>query len=123
MITAPRAYTAAAIGGALLWQITAMLSGRREAWDSPMYWVLAYPAGLVIAGVIAYLHPFRAWRFALAMMWIQPVVMAVTSDSDFGLLPLGLITFGILALPPIGIAALVSANRRRKESLVGPPAA
>jgi hypothetical protein len=111
------AYTVAIIGGAAMWQLTALIGGRREAWDSPLYFLLAYPAGMVLAGVLAHLHPVRAWRFALAMMWVQPFVMVVTSrDSSFGLLPLGLIMFGVLALPPIGVARVVGTLTLRKAS-------
>ena len=37
-----QAYVVAVVGGAALWQATAMLTGRREAWDSPIYWMVAY---------------------------------------------------------------------------------
>ena len=56
-------------------------------------------------------------------MWAQAVVMVVTSGSDFGLLPLGLVMFGVPALPPIGVASVIGAYQRRKENLVGPPPA
>lgn len=110
-LTDTQAYAYAAIGGALLWQVTAWVSGRREAWDSSMYWLLAYPAGLALAATLAYQHPVRPWRWALAMMWIQPVMMSVFSGSGFSMLPLGLIMFAFLALPPIA-AASVAARRR-----------
>jgi hypothetical protein len=107
------AYAVAIFGGALLWQVTAIAGGRREAWDSPLYFTVAYPLALVLAGVLAGQHPDRAWRFALAAMWIQPVVMTITSGSDFSLLPLGLIMFGVLALPPIAVATIVERKRRQ----------
>ena len=116
MMTSTQAYTAAAVGGAVLWQATAMLTGRREAWDAGSYWVIAYPLAIALAGILAYAHPDRPWRFALAIMWVQPLVMVVTSGSDFSMLPLGLILFAILALPLIGVAAAVVAVRRREAS-------
>ena len=114
-ITAAQAYAAAAIGGAVLWQGTAMIGGRREAWDSPLYFMVAYPLAMVLAGVLAHLHPERPWRFALAIMWIQPVIMILASGSDFSLLPVGLIMFGLLAVLPIGVAVVVAAMRRRQQ--------
>ena len=110
-ISTRTAYTTAVIGGAVLWLATSIVSGRREAWDSPWYFTLAYPAAMVLAGVLAYRHPDRPWRFALAMMWIQPVVMVFTSGSDLSLLPLGLVMFGLLALPPIAVATMVGRRR------------
>ena len=110
-----QSYMTAVIGGAALWVITAAIGGRREAWDSPLYWMIAYPLMMVLAAVIAQAHPIRPWRFALALMWIQPVMMVVTSrDSDFALLPLGLIMFGFLALPPIAVAHLSGAVKRKR---------
>ena len=88
-----------------------MLSGRREAWDSGLYWTLAYPLGLVIAGVLAHLGPERSWRWGLALMWAQAATLTLTA-ADFSLLPLGLILFGVLAVPPM-IVAMVVGNRRR----------
>jgi len=108
------AFGAAAIAGAVLWQVTAMISGRNEAWDSSLYWTVAYPLGLLVAGVLARLNPDRPWRWALVMMWAQPVMMALTSGSDFGLLPLGLILFGFLAIPPMGVAHVAGTLRRKQ---------
>jgi hypothetical protein len=110
------AYAVAVIAGALLWQATAMLSGRREAWDSPLYWMTAYPLGILVAAILAYLNPDRPWRWALALMWAQPVVMAITSRSGFGLLPLGLIMFGFLAIPPIAVAGIAGRLTRRRQT-------
>ncbi|HEY7672295.1 MAG TPA: hypothetical protein VIC71_08760 [Gammaproteobacteria bacterium] len=99
-------YYVAAGGGALLWLATMAVSGRNEAWDSPLYWSIAYPLCLLLAGVIAYIEPVRSWRFALAVMLVQPVVMILTSGSSFSLLPLGLMMFAILALPAMLIARI-----------------
>jgi hypothetical protein len=106
-------YYVAAGGGALLWLGTMAVSGRNEAWDSPLYWSIAYPLCLLLAGVIGYVEPVRPWRFALALMWVQPVVMIFTSGSSFSLLPLGVIMFGILALPAIMIARISAWLRLR----------
>jgi hypothetical protein len=100
-IGAAQLYALALGAGAAAWLITALLGGRGEAWDSPLYWSAAYPLCIALAGVLGYVQPVRPWRWALAMMLVQPVVMIFTSDSSFGLLPLGLILFGVLALPPM----------------------
>ena len=110
-------YVFALAGGALLWIGTMAVSGRNEAWDSPLYWSLAYPACMALAGWLAYQEPMRPWRWALAVMLVQPVVMVLTSGSSFGLLPLGLILFGILALPPMLAAQLGAWLRRRSQTV------
>ena len=100
-------------GGASLWLGTMAVSGRNEAWDAPFYWSLTYPLCIVLAAVLAYAEPSRPWRWALAVMLVQPVVTTLTSGSSFGLLPLGLILFGILALP-VMIGARIGAWLRRR---------
>jgi len=104
------AWITAIVGGAALWLAAAGLSGEREAWDSPLYWTVAYPLGIVLGGGLGYCVPDRPWRWALAVMLAQAVVL-VASGSDFGLLPLGLIAFSILALPAVGAAALMAKVR------------
>jgi hypothetical protein len=69
------AWSAAIIGGALLWLITAEISGRREAWDAPLYWVVAYPLSMILAGGLAYCVPDKPWRWGLAVMLAQAVVL------------------------------------------------
>jgi hypothetical protein len=99
--------------GASLWLGTAAVSGRREAWDSPLYWSAAYPVCIALAALLAYLAPERPARWALAIMLVQPVAMALASGGEFGLLPLGLLLFAILALPAVFAARVVSRFRLR----------
>ncbi len=106
------AWTVAIIGGAVLWCVAAGVSGRREAWDSSLYWVVAYPLSIGLAGGLGYWVPEKPWRWGLSVMLAQAVVLVV-SGSDFGLLPLGLILFSVLALPAIGAAALMARFRLR----------
>lgn len=113
--SAGQLYAVALGGGAALWIVTAVASGRSEAWDSPFYWSLTYPLCIALAGLLGYLAPTRSWRWALAVMLVQPVVMILTSGSGLGLLPLGLILFGVLALPPM-LGARVGAWLRRRSS-------
>ena len=108
-----RAYLFALAGGALIWLGIGLISGRAEAWDSPLYWQLGYPLSLVLAGVLGYLSPTRTWRWGLAVLLVQPVVMILTSGSSFGLLPLGMILFGVLALPAIAVAGFGARLRRQ----------
>jgi len=44
------AYTLAIIGGAVLWQATATISGKNEAWDEPSYLSVTYPLSILFAG-------------------------------------------------------------------------
>lgn len=108
------AYSIAIVGGALLWLLTMALSGRTEAWDSTLYWTVAYPLAIVLAGALGYQAPERPWRWGLAVMLVQAVVLALTA-SGFGLLPLGLVMFAVLALPAIWAATLGARIRLRRQ--------
>lgn len=111
-----RLYYVALAGGALLWLGTAVVSGRNEAWDSPLYWSITYPLCLILAGALAYVEPVRPWRWALALMLVQPLAMLLTSGSSLALLPLGLVMFAILALPPIAVARAAAWLRLRRRA-------
>jgi len=114
-LSAKQACFVATVSGAVLWLATTAVSGRREAWDSSLYWAVAYPVGIVIAAGLGYLAPDRPWRWALALMLVQALTLA-SATSSFGLLPLGLIMFAVLALPPMGVAVLVAGVRRRRSA-------
>ncbi|MGH6622934.1 MAG: hypothetical protein ACREBN_03130 [Burkholderiaceae bacterium] len=109
------AYIAAAGGGAILWIATSAISGRNEAWDSPLYFPVTYPLAIAFAALLGYLFPHKAWRWGLTMMLVQAVVLAITAKS-FGLMPLGLILFGVLAIPPMIAARVMAAIRTKREA-------
>ena len=94
-------------GGLLLWLYAGVVGHRREAWDAPAYWQQAYPAGLALCAWLGWRHPRRAWRWPLAMMAGQAAALLLSANG-FGLWPLGLVMFLLLALPGIGIAALAA---------------
>ncbi|HWA58257.1 MAG TPA: hypothetical protein VG692_13440 [Gemmatimonadales bacterium] len=109
-VSASRALVLSLFLGAGLWLATTTLTGRREAWDAPSYWTVTYPLCLVAAAAVGYLSPERAWRWGLAVMLAQAVTMAVLS-REFGLLPLGLLMFGVLAVPPMLVARFAASRR------------
>lgn len=109
------AYTAAIAGGAILWFATAGISGKTEAWDSPFYWMITYPLAIGLAGGLGYWIPEKPWRWGLTVMLVQAVVLVITG-SGFGLLPLGLILFSILAFPAIIFAHITAKIRLRDRN-------
>ena len=106
-------YLIALLGGASLWLLTSLISGRAEAWDAPMYWTVTYPLAILLAGVLGYRASRRAWRWGLAVMLVQAPVMMLTSGGSMSLLPLGLALFAILALPAIAAATFGAWMRMR----------
>ena len=106
-------YVIATVGGIPLWLLTSLVSGRAEAWDAPMYWTVTYPLAILLAGVLGYRAPRRAWRWGLAVMLVQAPVMMLTSGGSMSLLPLGLALFAILSLPAIAAATFGAKIRMR----------
>ncbi|HVG84623.1 MAG TPA: hypothetical protein VM820_08890 [Vicinamibacterales bacterium] len=113
-LSSKQAYVAAAVSGVAFWLATSAVSGRREAWDSSLYWSVAYPLAIAVAGALGYLAPDRPWRWAATLMLVQAVSLAVAASS-FGLLPLGLMLFGVLAVPPAALATVGARIRHRRN--------
>jgi hypothetical protein len=96
--------------GAATWIVVAMYGGRREAWDSELYFVTALPVIALTAGIVSYLIPVRTWRWAMFPFAAQAIVMVLRDPSSASMLPFGLIMFaifGAMCLIParIGVAA------------------
>ena len=101
--------------GAVTWILVAAASGRREAWDSDLYFVAALPAIALTAGIVSCLVPVRNWRWAMFPFAAQAIVMVVHDPSSASLLPLGLIMFAILGamcLIPARIGAFAARRLR-----------
>jgi hypothetical protein len=103
----------AAAAGMLTWFAASLLSGRREAWDAPMYWTLAYPAALMVCAWLGYQHPKRAWMWALILFLAQFIAMCIRNREIGSLAPLGLIVMALLSLPGMLAATLGAAARRK----------
>lgn len=101
----------AAVAGTVLWSATAHFGGRAEPWDSELYWTGAYPAALALSAVLGFAFPHRSWRWALALMLSQTLVM-LAGGAGFGLLPLGMILMAVLSVPAV-LTARVGARLRR----------
>jgi len=103
----------AAVAGIALWISASIASGRREAWDAGIYWVVAYPVALGIAVLLALAFPQRPWRWALALFLFQFVGMAIRNGEIGNLWPLGLIVFAVLSIPAVLLAQLTAWLRAR----------
>lgn len=98
-------YAAAVGSGVGVWVLVCVVSGEREAWDSPWYMFVGMPVVCAVAAGLGYLEPARPWRWGLLPMMGQAVWMFAT--QGFGnLWPLGVGFFLLLAVPPIAIAYL-----------------
>lgn len=104
----------AAAAGIILWLATAILTGRREAWDAPAYWGVAYPAALFVSAWLGRVYPERPWRWVLVLFEAQFVAMCLRNGELGGLWPLGLIMFAVIALPGV-LAAHIAARFGRRR--------
>jgi peptidoglycan/LPS O-acetylase OafA/YrhL len=108
------AYGIAIVAGTTLWLTTSAIGGKREPWDSSIYWTVTYPAAIALAGLLGYVFPERPWRWAVIVIFMQAAVMVI-AGSGFGLLPLGLILLTVLSLPAVVLAKLAAKLRLRRE--------
>lgn len=56
----------AAAGGALVWVLIVVATGKREAWDSGVYFSVGLPAICLLAAVLGFVEPKRTWRWGVA---------------------------------------------------------
>jgi len=100
-------YLTALTLGIVVWVVITSVSGRREAWDSSLYFSVGMP--LVCAGsmVLAIFEPAQSWRWGIVPFAGQFLSM-MASEGVGNLLPLGIVAFGIFSLPAI-VAARVGA--------------
>lgn len=103
---------AAAAGGALIWVLISTASGKREAWDSDLYFSVGMPAVSLLAALLGFLEPKQTWRWGAAPLAGQFLAMLLMVGPG-NLLPLGIIVFGVLAIPPIIVARLGAYLRSR----------
>jgi hypothetical protein len=107
-------YLLAVAGGAAIWIVIAQVSGRKEAWDSGLYFSVGIPAVCALAFVLALFQPTRIWRWGILPMAGQLVAMLLTAGGG-NLLPLGVILMGVLSVPAIlaaWVATLLTARAK-----------
>jgi hypothetical protein len=105
-------YIVAALGGAAVWALIATISGKREAWDSDLYFIAGIPAVCLLALVLGYVEPLRPWRWGVAPQVGQLACMLLLQGVG-NMLPLGVIMFGVLSIPSIITAWIGAAVGRR----------
>jgi hypothetical protein len=95
--------------GALSWLMVAYVTGRREAWDSELYFTVVLPSLGLLAGLLAFVAPERPWRWAFWPFAGQAAVAFIQNPTaNLMLMPVGLIAFaffGALCLIPAYLGA------------------
>ena len=101
------AHAAAITLGAVSWLVVAHVTGRREAWDSELYFTVVLPSLGLLAGLLAFVVPERPWRWAFWPFAGQAAV-AFMQNPTANLMPVGLIVFaffGAFCLIPAYLGA------------------
>ena len=106
--------TIAAVIGMALWFAVSLAAGRREAWDSGVYWLVAYPVAMGACAVLGFVFPHRPWRWAVVLFLFQFVAMVLRNGELGSLWPLGLVLFVVLSLPAILAARFGSRFKARQ---------
>lgn len=90
-----------------------MASGRREAWDSPWYFLIGVPLMCVAIALISGRFPRRSWRWALSMAFGQSVALA-TAGGSLSLWPLAIIAMTVVSLPQFVVAMIAARMASRR---------
>jgi hypothetical protein len=114
MLQRPAILALSAATGVLLELGVALTSGRREAWDSPIYWTIGLPAAMVAALLIGFAARRPEWRWTVVIAPSQVLAMMVRSGEIGGLWPLTLVLSSILSAPFVA-AAFVGSRLRRSN--------
>lgn len=108
-------YLVAIVCGVSVWALVSTASGKREAWDSGLYFSVGMPIVCVMSAALGFFEPTRSWRWGVTPLIGQFFWMLLTQGPG-NLLPLGVVVFGVLAVPAI-ITARIGAffgNNRAK---------
>jgi hypothetical protein len=88
-------FALAILTGAVAWFGIALLDGRREAWDSPLFWSFALPAAYAACLVLGFFGSRQAWRWPALVLGSLFACAVVSAGHGLSLWPL---TLGLLAL-------------------------
>lgn len=104
----PLAYTLSIIAGMSLWFWVSLASGKREPWDDAVYWTVAYPVAIVLAGILGFSFPERPWRWALTLFLAQFAAMTIRNGELGNLWPMGLMLLVVLSVPGMALGQFAS---------------
>lgn len=90
--------------GIFFWLLVCLVGNTPEPWDASLYWAVAYPMSVLLAGAIGFRMAHRGWIAGAVLTLAQfPVILLLAGPSLMAFFGLGLLY--VLAGP----AALVSA--------------
>jgi hypothetical protein len=96
-----------------LWLAASLVGGKREPWDGPVYWVIAYPAGIIASAVLGYRHFEGAWRWPLVLFESQLIGAWIRAGEPGNLWPIAMVLFAVVSIPAIVAASIAARFGRR----------
>jgi len=118
MLSLPVAAVLAALTGVLLEVVVHLVTGRNEAWDSPVFWTTGLPVALVASFAIGLLAKGRAWLATLVVAPGQVAAMTIRAGDVGNLWPLAVALSAFLSAPFVAASfagsKLRSVTRRKK---------
>jgi hypothetical protein len=108
-------YAAAALSGLAVCLAISLATGRREAWDSELYFSIGMPVMVVAIFALSYFFPQRAWRWTLSMAIGQSIAMLLGGNS-LSLWPLAIIAMLFFSLPQFAFGFAASWLARRNAA-------
>ncbi len=107
---------ASALSGFLVCLVISMATGRKEAWDSGVYFSVGIPVMCALMFAIGYRFPGRAWRWTLSMAVGQTIAM-LSAGNSLSLWPLSLLAMTVLSMPQL-LAGSIAGKLALKKSQV-----
>lgn len=111
----PIAYAVSALAGLAVCLAISLATGRKEAWDSGVYFSVGIPIMVLTIFAISYVFPRYAWRWTLSMALGQSVAMLLGGNS-LSLWPLAIIAMMIFSLPQFAAGFAASWLARRNAT-------
>lgn len=91
----------------------ALGTGRREAWDTGVYWRTGIPLAVLASAAVGYLARDWGWMTTLLVIPAQVVTMMVRGGEIGNLWPLTIVLSAFLSLPFLLVAFLARKLRAR----------
>jgi hypothetical protein len=106
-------YVISFIAGLVICLVITVTTGRKEAWDAPVYFTVGIPVMCLVIFALGYRFPQRAWRWALCMAFGQSVAMVMGGGSA-SLWPLAIIAMTVVSLSQFIVAMIASGIAKKR---------
>lgn len=105
-------YAISAVSGFVVCLAVCVISGKKEAWDSPLYFTVGLPVMMAISFFISYRFHLKPWRWVLAMAFGQSLALCLSGNS-WNLWPLSIIAMTVCSIPQF-VAGQIGARMGRR---------